>query len=321
MTVERIVEKFIKYPRALENGAGSLSKRWNCKREDIYEARKIVRSRMKYGTDYSPKDVASNQRKQLPKILVFDIETTPSISFTWRRFKENISLDQVIQDPIMITWSAKWLYDTAILSDKITPEEMINFDDKRITESLWKLLDEADMSVAHYGDFFDTPFLNSRAVINGLTPYSTVTTIDTKSIASRNFRFPSNKLDALGQYFNLGQKIKTDFNLWRRCVMGEQTAIDEMSTYNDQDVVLLEEVYLKLRPWTKAHPNVALYIDSTTPMCSHCGSENVAKIDKPYYTQSNKYDVYRCQCGALSRGRRSITDIDKRDSLLISTGK
>jgi DNA-directed RNA polymerase subunit RPC12/RpoP len=103
--------------------------------------------------------------------------------------------------------------------------------------------------------------------------------------------------------------------------MGDQIAIDQMCTYNKQDTILLEEVYLKLRPWTKAHPNVAMYIDSTEPMCAHCGSKNVKKIDKPYYTQTNKYDVYRCQCGALSRGRRSITDIDKRDSLLLSTGK
>ena len=320
MIVEQIVEKFIKYPRTLENGAGSLSKRWNCSREDIYTARKIVKNRMKYGTDYNPIDVSFNKNR-LPKILIFDIVTSPSISFTWKRFKENISLDQFIQVPIMLTLSAKWLYDTEVLSDKITPQEIVTFNDKRITESLWKLLDEADLSVAHYGDFFDIPFLNSRAIINGLKPYSTVTTIDTKSIASRNFRFPSNKLDALGQYFNVGQKIKTDFSLWRRCVMGEQTAIDDMCIYNKQDVILLEEVYLKLRPWTKAHPNIAMYIDSIKPMCSHCGSENITKIDKPYYTQTNKYDVYRCKCGALTRARLSNIDIDKRDSLLISVGK
>lgn len=67
MTIEQIIEKFIKYPRALENGAGNLSKRWSCKREDIYEARRIVRNRMKYGTDYHPKDVAFNRVKTLKK--------------------------------------------------------------------------------------------------------------------------------------------------------------------------------------------------------------------------------------------------------------
>lgn len=320
MNVEQIIDKFIKYPSALGNGAGSLSKRWNSKREDIYEARKIVKNRMKFGTDYHPKDVAFNKVK-LPKIVLFDIETSPSISFTWKRFKENISIDQVIQDPIMLTWSAKILYSDEILSDKITAQEVVKFDDKRIVTSLWKVLDDADIVIGHYSDHFDIPMLNSRAVINGLAPYTPITSIDTKAIASRNFRFPSNKLDALGSYFGVGQKIKTEFSLWRRCIMGDVIAIDEMCTYNKQDVVLLEEVYLKLRPWTKAHPNVAMYIDSTKTMCSHCGSEDVTKIDKPYYTQTNKYDVYRCKCGALSRGRKSIIDIDKRDSLLVSTGK
>lgn len=67
MKVEQIIEKFIKYPRALENGAGNLSKRWNSKREDIYEARKIIRNRMKYGTDYHPKDVGFNKITSLKK--------------------------------------------------------------------------------------------------------------------------------------------------------------------------------------------------------------------------------------------------------------
>ena len=182
MQVEQIIQKFIKYPKALTNGAGNLSKRWGCSREDIYKARSIVRNRMRYGTDYMPKDVAFNKVK-LPKILIFDIETSPSISFTWKRFKENISLDQVIQDPIMLTWSAKWLYSNEIISDAITPQEVINFDDKRITTSLWKMLNEADMVVAHYGDNFDIPFLNSRSVINVLPPYLPVTSIDTKAVA------------------------------------------------------------------------------------------------------------------------------------------
>lgn len=321
MQIEQIIQKFIKYPKALTNGAGNLSKRWGCSREDIYKARSIVRNRMKYGTDYDPKDVAFNKVK-LPKILLFDIETSPSISFTWKRFKENISLDQVIQDPIMLTWSAKWLYSNEIISDAITPQEVINFDDKRITTSLWKMLNEADMVVAHYGDNFDIPFLNSRSVINALPPYLPVTSIDTKAVASKNFKFPSNKLDALGQYFGVGEKIKTDFSLWRNCIIGNQDAINEMREYNKQDVVLLEEVYLKLRPWIKNHPNVSMYIDSTEPICATCGSTHVYEVkDKYYYTQTNKYQLYRCECGALTRARRPCTDIDKRDSLLLSVGK
>ena len=94
MTIQQVIEKFEKYPKALTNGAGHLSKRWNCDKDIIYKARKIVRNKNKYGTEYNPKDVAFRP-ETLPKILVFDIETSPTISYTWRRFQENISLDQV----------------------------------------------------------------------------------------------------------------------------------------------------------------------------------------------------------------------------------
>jgi uncharacterized protein YprB with RNaseH-like and TPR domain len=305
MTLDQVVEKFRKFPKYMQSGAGKMSRRFKCSKETIKEAKRIVRG---------------FKNPSLPKILVFDIETSPTISYTWRRFKENISLDQVIQDPIMLTWSAKWLYGTEIMSDKITVEEVKKFDDYRIVKSLWDLINEADMVVAHYGNGFDVPMMNARAILNGLPPYSVTTSIDTKKEASKVFRFPSNKLDALGEYFGVGKKIKTDFMLWRRCLEGEQAAIDEMSTYNDQDVVVLEEVYLKLRPYIKAHPNVGLYLESDKPVCSNCGSDHL-HTEGSYYTNTGRYTVYRCECGAMSRVRSSNYPKNVRKQLLTSVAK
>lgn len=315
MKIEQIVEKFMKYPKALDNGAGSLSRRWNCTREEIYEARKIARNKLKYGTEYSPKDVIIKP-KNFPKILLFDIETSPSISYTFGRFKYNIAYDQVEQEPIMLSWSAKLLYSTEMMSDKITKEEVLNEDDSRIVKSLWKLMDEADIVVAHYGDGFDIPMLNTRAILNGLPPYNTVRSIDTKKIASTVFKFPSNKLDALAKYFEIPGKIKTEFSLWIKCLKGDEEAIEEMRVYNMQDVEVLEAVYLKLRPYIKSHPNLAVYMDSDKQTCSACGSSNLTDTGKYQYTNTGKFKVYRCECGALSRGRRS--DFDKSKTLLTS---
>lgn len=315
MTVQRIVEKFINNPKYLTNGAGRLSRIWNCSKEDVYEARRIVKNKNKYGTEYNPKDVAFKP-KGLPKILVFDIETSPTIAYTWRRFQENISLSQVIQDPMMLTWAAKWLYNDDTMSDAITPEEILNEDDSRIVKSLWGLMDEADIVVGHYGDRFDIPMMNARAIINGLPPYSSIRSIDTCKVAKATFKFPSNKLDALGEYLELGQKLPTTFNLWKQCMEGRQEAITEMQVYNIQDVVLLEKVYLKLRPYIKSHPNVAVYMNSEEKACSVCGSSNIVKTDKYQPTNTGKFKLWRCECGALSRGRR--TDFDKTKTLLTS---
>jgi len=265
--------------------------------------------------------LARVKSNKFPKILIFDIETSPSITYTFGRFKVNINLEQVEQDPIMLTWSAKWLYSSEIISDAITSKEVKEFDDKRIVTSLWKLLDEADIVVAHYGNGFDLPMLNSRAILNGLPPYTSLRSIDTKKVASSQFRFPSNKLDALATYFGVGNKIKTDFNLWKRCIQGELAAIKEMEIYNIQDVVMLEEIYLKLRPWIKSHPNIGLYLDSDVPLCSSCGSDKLELTNTYYYTQTGKYPEYRCECGALTRGRKTVLNKDKNKQLLVGLAR
>jgi hypothetical protein len=48
-----------------------------------------------------------------------------------------------------------------------------------------------------------------------------------------------------------------------------------MAKYNKQDVVLLEKIYDKFRPWIHNHPNFSLLSDK--PGCNKCGSLNVRK--------------------------------------------
>lgn len=44
MTVEQISQKFITNPKYLDKGAGYLSKQWECRKEEIYEAKEIARA-------------------------------------------------------------------------------------------------------------------------------------------------------------------------------------------------------------------------------------------------------------------------------------
>ncbi len=43
MNIQQIVEKFKSNPKYLSNGAGKLSKSWNCTKDDIYLAKRIIR--------------------------------------------------------------------------------------------------------------------------------------------------------------------------------------------------------------------------------------------------------------------------------------
>lgn len=264
------------------------------------------------------------EASRLPKILVFDIETSPLEAYVFQKsvYKTSISDEQVISEWFMLCWSAKWLFSGEILSNGLTGREAINEDDSRLVKDLWKLLDEADIVVAHNGDGFDIPNMNTRFILTGMKPTSPYQTIDTYLIARKQFGFTHNSLDALSKLFGLGEKKPTDFDLWKRCKRGDEEALKYMLDYNVEDVRLLEEVYLKLRPWIKNHPNLGLYLDSNVEVCPNCGSSNVRWLhNKYYYTQTQKYPVYQCECGAIGRSRTTAVDKEVRKSLGVGLAK
>lgn len=250
-------------------------------------------------------------RHGFPKILILDIETAPLKAWAWRLWKQDIFIDQIISDWMMLTWSAKWLFDSEIMSDRCTGDEVIDENDRRIIEGLWDLLDEADIVVAHNGDKFDIPKCNSRFLSHGMAPPSPYKQIDTKKVAKNQLGESSNKLEALARKFGFEGKIKVDFDLWKACMGGSNDALADMETYNRQDVSVLEEVYLRLLPYIKSHPNYGIYMDVNHPVCSSCGSAELIPGGY-YYTFTGKYRTYQCsRCGSFSRERHSESPKNK----------
>lgn len=303
--IEVILKLFRKKPYLVEMGAKKISKRYNCDITDIMDARKIFHE--------------EKNKKKSVNTLVFDIETSPLRAYVWRRWNQNIYLDQTISEWFMICWSAKWLDSKEILSECLTPEEIKKEDDTRIIKQLWLLMDQADIVIAHNGKRFDIPKMNSRFILAGLPPVSPFIQIDTKEVAAKQFGFSSNKLDALAGYFNIEHKDDTNFELWSKCMNGDQEALNYMETYNRKDVTILEKVYLKLRPWIKNHPNIGLYLDTDNMVCPSCGSKHLEEDNSFYYTTVNKYKVMRCNdCGALSRLRTTAVNKDKKKNIIMS---
>lgn len=242
-----------------------------------------------------------------PKILVFDIEMAPKIAYVWRFFKENISAKQVKEHGHIMSFAAKWLD-----GGEIFYEENRKDNDKLIVEKMCHLLDEADMVIAHNGERFDMKQVRSRAVLHGIKPPSPVKVIDTLKIAKNEFAFPSNSLEYLTTV--MGCKIKKDghkkfpgFELWLECLRGNNEAWAEMKEYNIQDVLALEELYYKFRPYDTKHPNLAVYADNKEEaICPKCGGNHVQWRGYAY-TNVGKYHRYQCNdCGGWGRGRFSL---------------
>ena len=312
--LDGLVSKMLGRPYLIIMGAGKLSKWLGCSREDIYTARTIVR-------EIQRKEDESEEIINLPKILLIDIETSPISSYTWGLWKQDVHLDQIISNWFMLTWSAKWLYSADVMSDRISALEVLEEDDSRIVKSLLMLLDKADVVIAHNGNAFDVVKINARAIRWGLRPPSPYQQIDTLLIARKQFGFSSNKLEALARMFGIPGKTDTNFKLWAECMKGNQEALINMEEYNKNDVIVLEEVYLKLRPWVKGHINLGLYGDGSKIICPNCGSSHLHEDVNYYYTPAGRYKTYRCQCGAISRSRATDIKADERKNIVISVAR
>lgn len=250
------------------------------------------------------------------KILFMDIETRPNVAYVWGLFKQNVGLNQIIERGEIISFGAKWLGE----------DEVMYYDDfdhtpKELMQIMYSLFDEADIIIGHNGDRFDIPWINRTAVINGLTPPSPSFTIDTLKVAKKAFRFVSNKLENLA--IELGCTPKEShakfagFSLWTEYMAKNPEAREEMKVYCKQDVGTLEEIYLKLRPYIKNHPNVSLFedLDGEKVRCSKCGSD---RIHYRGYATTNvsMFRRYRCiDCGGWGRQRTNVIPKEKRVSV------
>jgi hypothetical protein len=238
-----------------------------------------------------------------PRILLLDIETAPSLGWVWSLYETNVL--KTVQDWYILSFACKWL-DKLDISSWYLPD-FRGYNPKKpndflLCRVLWRYFDEADVIVAHNGDQFDLTKSNARFITHGFKPPRPYKTIDTLKIARKHFSFSSNKLDDLGQYLGLGAKLPTGgFGLWEACMKGDLKAWEKMREYNIQDVRLLEQVYLKLRPWATGHPNLSAY--SGDHVCPTCSS---SKIQRRGFTVARVQvrQRFHCQsCGSWFSGK------------------
>jgi DNA polymerase elongation subunit (family B)/predicted RNA-binding Zn-ribbon protein involved in translation (DUF1610 family) len=240
----------------------------------------------------------------MPKILFFDVETFPNVSYTWGKYDQNVI--RFVREGCMATFVAKWLNDKRIISKALPDYKGYrpgSYDDRQLVADLWKLIDEADILVAHNGDDFDVRVANARFLKHGMKPPSPFKTVDTKKAVKRVARFNSNKLDDLSNTFFQDKKLKADFDLWEGCINGDRKSWRKMVEYNRKDVLLLEKLYLYLRPWITNHPN--LTIGAGEVACPKCGSKDI-EYRGWARSASRSYRRFQCQsCGGWGRELQS----------------
>ena len=233
------------------------------------------------------------------KIGSFDIETSPNIGAYFNLYQEG-NIVWTEEHWHILSFAIKDLHTNKVVCWALPDFKLYKKDprnDIEVVKKLWEIFNTYDILIAHNGQAFDVKKVMARFIFHKMQPPKPCQFIDTKLVAKRYFKFDSNKLDDLGDYFGVGRKLETEKGLWKRCRNGDLKAWSLMKKYNKQDVILLEKIYLKMLPFIKDHPNVALMIDIERA-CPNCSSLNIQRRGYAY-TRVSMFQRIQClDCGS-----------------------
>lgn len=256
----------------------------------------------------------------MAKVLIFDIETAPSLAYVWRFFKENISAKQVKENGYMLSFAAKWLGEEGVMY-----RDCRTHNEAKLLKQMCDLLDQADVVIAHNGDRFDISTIRGRCLVHNLNPPEPFKSIDTLKVAKSQFRFESNSLEYLADLLGCSSKMTNrkfpGFELWAEVLKDNPEAWEELRVYNIQDVHVLEEVYLKMRPWITNHPNLALMDGSLDTRCTKCTSSHIHYRGYAH-TNVSRFRKFQCQdCGGWGRERVNQMSKEEKEALATNVSK
>lgn len=245
-----------------------------------------------------------------PVIVTLDIETSPIEGYTWGIYEQNVIEVKKRSSVLCVSYKflgQKKVHNVSQFYSKGYKPGVEN--DREVMLHIREVLDVADIVVTQNGNSFDIPILNSRFMEHGIPPPSPYLKIDTKKIAKSIFRFESNKLEHMVAYAGIASKTNPGgFGAWKGCMAGNKKAWDSMIKYNNNDVVITEQLYLRFRPYMTNHPNLNV-MTGRLSHCRHCQNEQLQARGWGY-NNTTKYRRYQCVgpkgCGAWNKGTKEL---------------
>lgn len=237
------------------------------------------------------------------KMLVWDIETS-SIDILHRQYDLTVNTKRFSPDEIVRDWTMLGASWKLIGEDKVTCISVSSknpLDDYMVVKTTYEAIAKADILIGHNSDAFDLKKFNARAIFYGMNPLPQKQQIDTLKEARKYFKFTSNKLSYLANY--LGIDSKDESPKWDKILNGDKDELSIMREYNKKDVIVTEQLYLKLVSWMRTHPNVSIYspikdIEGNIILsCPKCNSTNYKKNGFRYGKKkaTQRYECNNCR--------------------------
>ena len=255
---------------------------------------------------------------EMPKILVFDIETTLLRAYIWDCGEQVIKHGQLVEgydqfNIICICYS--WLHEKKIYT---LSYDLVTQDPSAMIKEFDKVVAQADIIVGKNSRKFDIKMINTVRMARGLKPFPNwaVNNSDLESQFRKHFRLPSQSLDYVAKMLRVGLKGKMELYDWIAIqnynidpVEGLK-AFKKMLKYCRNDVMITKEGLIKSFPYIISDINFAEYcskvkevkqgkkkVKVVTPACKACGTRNVIKNGTRVRGRIPNQKVYqRLQC-------------------------
>lgn len=232
-----------------------------------------------------------------PKILFYDIETTPLQAWLWRPGKQVVNSSQLVEgmdtyDVICICY--EWLdsNDRGKLAWNYRTQ-----DSKKMVTDFTAICDTADIIIGKNNKRFDDKHMNTLRLKHGLAgrPDLLLKVDDLETQMRRHFYLPSYKLDYFSQVLGFGGKDKMFFQDWIDIM--DQTengdkAFKKMIRYCSKDVHDTKLIWKHCERHIQPKLNRSALLCKL--VCKVCGSRRLRK--NGYYTSAAgvRYTQYFC---------------------------
>lgn len=231
-----------------------------------------------------------------PRTLIWDIETS------------NLSANY----GFILCIGYKWLGEKKpkIISIKDFPlYKRDPTNDREVVKAFAKVFAEAEIHVAHYGKYFDYPYVNTRLLYHGLNPLPPTRLEDTWWIARKQLKLNSNRLATLTEFFDLTRKTPVSGPHWIKAMAGNPKSLRYVEKHCIYDIDALEEAYNILKQFKPVFP-----VKTDGTFCPHChakdkGKAKVLQKRGQALASQKRYQRYQCKkCGLWSQDKRAIKD-------------
>lgn len=230
-----------------------------------------------------------------PKIIYFDIESTPAQFWGFRLGEQRVGWEQIKKEPVVcvICWAVN---DGKVQSatfdvSKYKPDQYDDKSDYELIKKFTEIANGADLLIGHNGKNFDVAFLRSRIIKHHLPDLSPIL-IDDTYLLTKAIKTMSHALDYLLRKFGLGQKIQhRGLDMWKDVSTKKKKALREMVTYCTGDVEGLRKLYKYVKPYIKSNLNMAMF-QGNPDACPSCGQTQRPLIIRKY--NQKRQPVLQC---------------------------